>query len=693
MHESDITARNILMKNIQIGLIGVAVLMAAAITASGGSDDIHITSSQTVNDWWRINDAGYLWDIYTGGGHINTGTNNAYSGSMLLQVNNAQMGVQATAKINKEGDEIEIGPWTQGAINVYRRVYVDRKMSYARWIDIFENTSDSLQKLDVRVRYNMGSPTQQIYTTLGQAQITDKDWGLITLPDEKSGQPYVAHIFAGKNAKFRPSLQINIGSNTHWCISQLEIPAKKAVALCYFESQHNMYEDAKKFLGNFNPARETRKIPAALRGIILNMESNLLTLGSLELPRKENADFAVLDNGNEITGTIINDKFSLETPFGKVELPADRVIGFQSDPTSKEFVQAGLVDGQIVSGKLISGPIKIRLSEGYEIPLSPGKFATATFMVSDKRPAEIPQPDKAMIVLLRGQQFFFDTTEIEYVFQTEHGELKLSSDNLRTIYLTGHEGSMHMAELANGTMLSGLLTTEKIKLKLELGLTMEISRQSVARLIFPKGELKEQPPWNILLNNNNELFGTLATESLVINSDNTPVTIKTDDIASAEFDPEAMNIVTVKLFNGTAITGSVQTDKITVQLQPNLKLDIHTTHISVMTHMPPPPPQPETTTTLPDAATPAPDGTTPPHAASSLTDEEKAKINEELRRMEAELNALQQAAVSLADQQQKMISEGKKAAAAEVVAKLEKVKSQMAEVQKKFAELKAMLDS
>ncbi len=216
-------------------------------------------------------------------------------------------------------------------------------------------------------------------------------------------------------------------------------------------------------------------------------------------------------------------------------------------------------------------------------------------------------------------------------------------------------------------------------------MTMEISRQSVAKFLFPKGELKEQPLWNILLNNNNELFGTLAAESFVINQGSTPVTIKPDDIASMTFDPEAMNMVTVKLFNDTTITGSLQADKITVQIQPGLKLDIYTMHISEMTHTPPPPPQPETPETVPD--------TTTPPVTSSVSDEEKANAPEIVKKMEAELNALKQEAAALAAEQQKLASEGKNEAAAEVGARLDKAKAQIADLQQKISAIRAKLDN
>lgn len=672
------------MRNIRTGFI-VAVLLAATAVASAGNDEIHITTNQVANvDWKNTDSAGYLWDIYTSGGYVKSGTNNAYHSSMILYVNGSQLSGPSASRPRKDGNEIEIGPWKNGAFNVYRRIYIDKKLSYVRWIEIFENTSDSPQKLEVKLRYNLENPTQQIHTTLGKQQITPKDWGMVT--QNNSGNPCVIHIFAAKNTHLRPTLQINLGTNLHWCLTSVNVPAKKTVALCFFEAQRNSVAEAKKFMENFKPTRELGKVSPALKQIILNMGTSTLIFDSMGLPRGEKTDLIILRNNNELAGTIINDKFLLETSFGKLELPARQIIGFQSTPSSKEFVQAALVDGQIISGKLTSGLIKIKLSDGNVIPVSPDKFATVTFAISEKRPSEIPPIKDPTIILRGGQQLFFDTAGMDYVFQTEHGELKLSPDHLRAIHLTGHDGSMHIAEFANGTMLSGLLTEDKLNLKLKLGLTMEISRQSIAKFVFPKAAAREQMPWNILLHNSNEILGTLVTESLVINSAATTVTIKAGDIKTVTFEPESLHTVSVKLFNGTTITGELQTDKITVQLQPSLKMDIAAVHIADMTHTPPPPkptPPPTPPTTKPETPTTKP--------ATTLTNEEKAKLEEDLKKEKARLAEIdavlvkanaEHAALAKTDQTDKIH---------EFMARLKLIIKQKEECQQKIKELKRLL--
>ena len=116
----------------------------------------------------------------------------------------------------------------------------------------------------------------------------------------------------------------------------LKLPARKTVALCLFQAQRRPISAAKKFLREFRPKRELSKVPPALRRIIVNMGGATLVLGNIDLPRHEKHDLAVLRNENELLGTILNDRFDLETFYGRLELP-----GFaQAEPVLRAYLDS-----------------------------------------------------------------------------------------------------------------------------------------------------------------------------------------------------------------------------------------------------------------------------------------------------------------------------------------------------------------
>ena len=75
---------------------------------------------------WSVNDgAGYVWDI-TAYGSVNDGTNDAYDGGMIIQVNGNQFtATNGKGTLTESGREVMIGPWTNKKIQVYRFVYID----------------------------------------------------------------------------------------------------------------------------------------------------------------------------------------------------------------------------------------------------------------------------------------------------------------------------------------------------------------------------------------------------------------------------------------------------------------------------------------------------------------------------------------------------------------------------------------
>ncbi len=123
-------------------IITVSILTALCVSAPAADKGIHLKSTRTVSSTWNTADgAGYQWNIYVAGGYVNSGSHSAYSSGMQLQINGSGFSGSSSGRVNKDNTEIEIGPWRRGSVNIYRRIYVDKKIGYCRWIDICENTA------------------------------------------------------------------------------------------------------------------------------------------------------------------------------------------------------------------------------------------------------------------------------------------------------------------------------------------------------------------------------------------------------------------------------------------------------------------------------------------------------------------------------------------------------------------------
>ncbi|MCD4823797.1 MAG: hypothetical protein K8S55_04270 [Phycisphaerae bacterium] len=548
------------------------------------------TGGRTVSFNWSCNDgAGYRWDISSNGG-VNDGSNDAYDGGMMLRINNSQFYARNNRGVlDKTKREITIGPWNQNnQVTVYRRIYVAPKMGYCRWIDIFLNKTNAPQT--VTVKYYTDGNANQYYTTLGKASPQSKDWGIFAGDGQNNSRPAVLHFYATKQAKVRP--QVRVSNDKLFYTFSLKIPAGKARALCFFEAQRRNYAAAKKEFKKFPLAKEIRKIPRDLRKIIVNMPGATMSIGGLELTRNKKHDIVVLKDDNEIFGIIQNPKYVIQTIYGKLELPAARVVGLQA-PSTDNHVQLGLADGQVVAGKLLNAPLTIQLSNGKEMSLPLHKINCASYKISPERPEEIAAA-KPLLILRSGEHVFFDTSSLGYEFLTEQGRCKLSPDDIRQIQLDISEGGMHLVEFRNGSMLSGLLLDDKLNIPLALGPKLKTRRHGIKQIFFPGVKKENADNASVLLRNENLLNGVILNKTLTVRTSRGDVDLKPAEISEIGRVENAAGQITVKMHNDSTLVGKLVTETIELQLTPNLKLPIFSRHITKITF-----PQPEKPKTEP----------------------------------------------------------------------------------------------
>jgi hypothetical protein len=584
----------------------VLLLPPPPLVMAAGNSDIHIPTGKSVSTSWSITDSmGFRWDINCNG-QVNDGTNDAYDGGMQLRVNGTQFQWSSNGRMGKNSREVEYGPWTTGSLKVSRRIYVDPKEGYCRWIDIFENTSSQQQSLTVQYYSNLGDSVQSVRTSTGGAAVGEKDWAVVTGGASGSSRPALVHVFATRSAKVRPKFTFSNGSDNIYYNVVLKVPARKAVALCLIEAQRRPVSAAHKFMEEFKLSRELQKIPAPLRRIIQNMGGSTLTLENIELPRREEHDLAVLRNGDELLGTISNKQFVIETFYGKLELPAERVIGLNVPTASDPHVQVVLVDGQVVSGAFVNAPLTLTMTNGSEMALPLSKLQTASFKLSPTRPAEIAVKKQA-VVLRSGQRLFYRRDDIDYTYHTEYGTVKLNPDDVRAILLDTPEGGLHRVTFCNGSVLSGLLVAEDLKLTLDLGPTLSIRRHLVAQILLSTADTKEADLAEITLRNEDRLRGRIAAEALTLKTKYGEVVAKPAEIATLEFQPTEFGRVQIGLHNGTTVTGTLMGETIRFQIEAGPALPIFIGHIVGLTSS-----KPAGTATTKPAAKP---NTTPPTTA------------------------------------------------------------------------------
>ena len=550
--------------------------VTAAAAAGDKESGIHVEGNRQVGfNWYMTDGAGSRWDI-SSNGQVSDGTNDAYDGGMQIRLGGTLFSSGAEGRLSKSGREVEIGPWVNGTIRVWRRVYIDATVGYARWIDIYENTANDAADVKVQYYSNLGGTISATTTTTGKQDLTDKDWGIVTSDSTDSSRPAIAHIFTNKGSRMKPEVKLTRNQDELFVNFALKIPAGKTMAICQFEAQRGGNDQAVKFLKDFNPRRELDKVPADLRKLIVNMGGATLVMGNIDLPRNDKYDLAIRRNEteDELLGTILNERFDVETFYGKIELPAAKVAGLSIPAADDPYVQVVLLDGQMVAGKLLNAPLRLKLANGNEMLLPPEKLLAATFALSPQRPAEI-KISRPTLILRSSQQLAFRAGDLDLRYQTLHGEVRLEADQLARLDLDTPDGGLHRAIFRNGSVLSGLLVAESLKLDLDLGLTLETRRQVVSQVLLPADDIDAAGLCEMTLQNEDVLFGQIADESLAVDTQYGKVTVSPSDIDVLTAPQEAaLGQVSIKLRGGTTVTGKLISQTIGFQVEPGPKLPV-----------------------------------------------------------------------------------------------------------------------
>lgn len=608
--------------------VGVPDDGSGTTAAPSGDEGIHIAAArETSFSWIQTDTKGGRWDIYNDG-RVNSGTNSAYSGGLQLQVNNSPFQNSNTAKLNKDGTEIEIGPWRVQNLNVYRRVYINSKSGYCRWIDIFENNTDSNVRVSLRYYTSLGDSCQQFATTSGGAAPTEKDWGVTTYGSDGSSRPAVVHILGSPQSKTRLKFTGNLNDNSTYMDMPLDVPAHKAAAVCVFEAQRQGFTAGSDFMKAFKPQDEIRDLPAALRRIIVNIADPGIMLGNVEIRRNETADLVILRNGDEMPGTVTNEKYVVKTSFGELTLKASDVIGLAGLSTESTRMHVVLSGGQVLAGD-VSGEIVLKLQGGTELKLPTSGVKQVGYKVCTEKPEGMTVTEPLM-VFRAGERLAFSPDGVKLDFVTPFGAITLSPADLKVINLDMPGGALHQVVFRNGSVLPGLLGGKKFPLKLKLGPTIQVGPETVSQVIFPNPPAEGPKPAVIALRNGDSLFGQVTDKKWVVKNDfGNNVEVACEDMSSAEFSTEAFGQVKFTTRNGATIGGRLTGDYINFQIEPGPAVKLFIGHVSAFTGAP----KQTTTTSAPTTGPAAP----PAPVASGTPAERLNAYKEKLDQLQAQL--------------------------------------------------------
>jgi hypothetical protein len=538
------------------------------------------------------------WVIQPGGWFTMGGNVPTYANAAMLLYNGSQQLTQhlnRASVVAKTGELILVGEPRQPVnprtrpVEVTRRILFNPDGPYVRYIDILKNPSaqDVSVTLQIQSVMNFGVQTANTITD-PKAKSNVLGWTAQT-----HGAKAVVGMYAGKNSKFPIAITHQQGNNVVQASFSVNVPAGQEVAIAHFHGTVNGMDAGLEFVNSARESKLFADLPPAVRKVIVNFRLNNQFVGDRELLRGEAADVIEMRSGDVIRGTIKEQGFVVQTIFGNVEMPADKVLGGFNTGEFRPVQLLVTVDGELIGGHLTRDVISIELANGQttQVPLS--QISRFGYRKRAGEPEEMSL-NKPFVELRSGDRVAIELPVEPIEFVTRLGSLQLPPSSVHTILFDSEEHGVHELRLVDGTKLAGLTAGETIVLKLanfERQITVQQSLVRSLRLSTKTLEEDDSAARLLLTSGDAILGGLVGTLKLQTTFDT--ITLNAAEVRALTRVERTGGVdVQVTLWDQSILSGALHEPLVTARVVGGIELKIP---IALVQSYVQPLPQPSTT--------------------------------------------------------------------------------------------------
>ena len=561
------------------------VIQRRLMNAAGGN----VNLPHTVPD-----NNGTQWRIYPGGWLQQSGNMPLYSQGAMLVVNGAQPQMNNNvARLDNETGEVVFENMQVQNFAVTRRVLVDKEINFVRYIDLVKNNTAQEQTVTIQVSSNFNYGLQN-----GQAVADPKRKGqhVAWVGQTHANGMAVIEVMAGKGSKLAPSVNGQVNNNN--AMSRFQVPIKpgKEVAILHLHGTAASFDAGVEAALGVKEKDLLKSIPREIRKLIVNVAATESFVTEVEVLRGDLLDVVELKTGDQFKGTLKEASFALDTFYGPVELPVDRVVGLMNAGKfrPRQLVVTG--DGQIFGGTLKKQTIDLQLSSGQvtQIPLQ--QVARVGYRRRDGEPEEWTF-DKPLVLMRSGERVVVRMPAKPIEAVTRYGRVLLKPETVAAVLLQAEEHGVHEFHLTDGSRFAGLLAADQLDMVLDAPgaggaeQAVKFPTSGVARiqLVGKVAEQDDATP-TLDLTNDETLVGTIEGKLELATAFDT-ISVNAAEIKSLTQLPGGAADVSVTLWDGTSLSGQVQGPGLTVALASGGSMQVP---LGMVVNYQQPQPQPST---------------------------------------------------------------------------------------------------
>ena len=446
--------------------------------------------------------AGRVWNVDAAGA-VSDGNGELYDGSGQLSFDDADGTVYGSpagaASFDEASNTLVFPPVPYQGLNVSRRVGADARGGWCRFVEVLENPTGRAVRARLRLEFSFSNGVQGSQPITDERQRDKPAVGMAVF----DGNDAVAMIGAGRGGRVVPAFSVRQDEGYVDYVYDVEVPPKQTVAIVHVQARLQSFEEATGFLAKTPEKDLLRGLPPEVARHVANFARRGMFVGDVEVLRGDILDVVELRGGDRYRGTIRDKTYKLRTAYGPVELPDERVVAMV---TAGRFRPSQLLvtdDGQIFSGELEAGSVRLELSSGQVTALPLANVTRLGYRRREREAAAKPDDDgdgdgdgdggqaskldKPLVLLSGGDRIAVDLPAGPLVVATRYGRLELPTASIASIDFQGADRDVHDVRLTDGSHFAGLVAAERFDFKrvsLGVGKTLSLPAALVARLQF-----------------------------------------------------------------------------------------------------------------------------------------------------------------------------------------------------------------
>jgi hypothetical protein len=465
---------------------------------------------------------------------------------------------------------------------------VDKENNQVRYVEVLKNPQPQDQAVSLQISSNIN------YGISASDTIEDprKNTQAIAWVGQTGANKCALEIYAGKGTRVAPTVNYQQGNSNVQAVFPLTIPGNKQVALVHLHSIVDTMDAGNRAVQTMQESKLLRSLPPEIRKIVVNFPNSTGFVGDREILRGDVLDVVEIRGGDQMKGTLKEPSYKLDTFYGTVNLPADRIVSLLNIGDFRPRQLLVTTDGEVFGGKLQAETISLELSSGQitKVPLS--QITRAGYRKRAGEPEEWTF-DKPYVLMRSGDRVSVQLPAAPIDVVTRYGSLKLDPKTIATLGFQNDEQPVHEIYLADGSRFAGLVSSNEFALNLATP-TGDVQQMKFPASAVMKIQLGGPPPDvdpgapQLQLVNDDLLVGALAGQMKLDTAFDT-ITVNANEIKKLTRAKDAALDVQVTLWDSSILSGQLQEPTLHCQLKSGLALSVP---ISLLEEYNQPQPQP-----------------------------------------------------------------------------------------------------